>query len=181
MLNVSITRPHFNLLNQHKKQTKNPDVSTKITHFRSTFDTLPVWAKFWTLVSRYPGHMSVECKWFYNFHHSTSSVINPTVKPSKSTETHFRFEINSEIWFQGTLYVECTCYHPHFNLLNQHKKPKNPYFPTKKLPTSGLLLTHFRFGVNSEIWFPGTLDIYLTNASGFIIFLIQLLHLPSQT
>ena len=96
--------------------------------------------------------MSVECKWFYNFHHSTSSAIKPNVKPSKSAETHFRFEINSEIWFQGTLGIcmwNVSITSPHFNLFNQHKNPKNPYFSTKKLPTSGLLSTHFRFGLNS--------------------------------
>ena len=100
--------------------------------------------------------MSVECKWFYNFHHSTPSVINPTVKPSKSSETHFRFEINAEIWFQGNLDIcmlNVSITSPHFNLLNQHKNPKNPYFSTKKLPTSGLLSTHFRFEVNSESWY----------------------------
>ena len=64
---------------------------------------------------------------------------------------------------------------PHFNFLNQHKK--NPDVSTKKLPTSGLLSTHFRLNLNYEIWIQGTLDICLSNP----IFPIRLFQLPSQT
>ena len=71
--------------------------------------------------------------------------------------------------------------HSHFSMLKQNLNPGTSRFYLQKVPISGLLLTHFRFEVNSEIGFPGTLDIYLTNASGFIILIIQLLQPSSQT
>ena len=55
--------------------------------------------------------MSFDCNWFYSFQHSISSrPKSQNVNPKKCTFplnfwvlTHFWFELNSEIWFQGTL------------------------------------------------------------------------------
>ena len=72
-------------------------------HFRLTFHPLPVWNKIWPLVLSCPEHLSIKCKWSYNFAHNTA-------RSARAALTAFFGDQNSNFWLtSGLLLTHFRC------------------------------------------------------------------------